>query len=102
MGFDAFAEPLIVVSILTFGVVWNRRRGPSKLWNGSPLSSPLLGGANSEPQYRDRVVLGKIVKSRNTKRWERSLVSRVLDYFPFLVEVWYWLLIYWVSWILEA
>lgn len=39
----------------------------------------------------------KEVWSPDTKVFEDRLLSRVLQAFPFLVEVWYWALIYWVS-----
>ena len=33
----------------------------------------------------------------DTRRYRRSFMSRILYRFPFLVEAWYWFLIYWVS-----
>jgi hypothetical protein len=35
--------------------------------------------------------------SPNTKRFQDYFLSRLLKKFPFLVEAWYWALIYWVS-----
>nr|GAT42528.1 predicted protein [Mycena chlorophos] len=94
MSFGAFAEPAVVVSILVAGVVLNRRKD-SGAW--SPLSptttEPLL--ATADAPYRDRQVFGHTVRSRNTAVWRNSFVSRTLRRFPFLVEVWYWLLVYW-------
>lgn len=37
------------------------------------------------------------VSSPNTSVFEDHFLSRVLRKFPFLVEAWYWALIYWVS-----
>jgi len=37
------------------------------------------------------------VWSPDTKVFEERLLSRLLRAFPFLVEVWYWALIYWVG-----
>ncbi|KAJ6471227.1 PAP2 superfamily-domain-containing protein, partial [Mycena vitilis] len=59
----------------------------------SPTSEPLLATADSA--YRERVVFGRTVRSRNTAVWRNTRLSRVLRRFPFLVEVWYWLLVYW-------
>jgi hypothetical protein len=99
---DAYLEPLIVFTILTAGVVVNRRRSPPAgdgTW--SPTSSPsaegLLSPSINEPQYRERKFFGRRIQSRNTARWKNTLASRLLRKFPFLVEVWYWLLVYWVS-----
>ncbi|KAK8219977.1 hypothetical protein M8818_000393 [Zalaria obscura] len=38
----------------------------------------------------------KSVWSADTKQFEDRMLSRLLRRFPFLVEVWYWALIYWV------
>lgn len=38
------------------------------------------------------------VTTPNTAVFEDRLLSRVLRRFPFLVECWYWALVYWVSW----
>lgn len=102
---DAFLEPVIVFSILTAGVIFNRRRSTivrdqrDGSWSPSSTSSSegLLSGPVVEAQWRERKFLGKKVRSRNTIRWKNSFVSRILRKFPFLVEVWYWLLVYWVS-----
>jgi hypothetical protein len=39
----------------------------------------------------------KDVMSPNTRRFKDYFLSRLLQKFPFLVEAWYWALIYWVS-----
>lgn len=38
----------------------------------------------------------KTIVTPNTRVFEDRLLSRVLQRFPFLVETWYWALIYWV------
>jgi len=54
-----------------------------------------------EPTWRKRTVgvLGwkTHVTSPNTRVFKDSFLSRVLVKFPFLVEAWYWALVYWVS-----
>lgn len=39
----------------------------------------------------------RIVSTPNTTVFKDRLLSRLLQKFPFLVEAWYWALIYWVS-----
>lgn len=63
-------------------------------------SSPSLL-APQEPKWRKRElrILGwkKDVVSPNTRRFQGYFLSRLLMKFPFLVEAWYWALIYWVG-----
>jgi len=62
-------------------------------------TSPSLLG-DQEPKWRKRTLkiwgLSKQVETPNNRRFKGKLVSRVLEKYPFLVEVWYWGLIYWV------
>ncbi|KAI5776501.1 PAP2 superfamily-domain-containing protein [Geopyxis carbonaria] len=98
MGFDAFAEPLLVFSILAAGVLYNRQP-PKKLASRDGSWSPLSDSGHVPPQleplHRERKFFGRRIASRNTARWRNTFQSRVLARFPFLVEVWYWLLVYW-------
>ncbi|QUC22501.1 uncharacterized protein UV8b_06742 [Ustilaginoidea virens] len=61
-------------------------------------ASPTLLG--KPPKYRSRKLRlfghETTVTSPNTLIFKDRLLSRVLRKFPFLVEVWYWALIYWV------
>ena len=130
MGFGAFAEPLVVVTLL-FGGAWLNRttaadsvaaklasytplentrkrsddisdsessdRPPSFDWaSGSGTLSPL-----EQPRWRSRRVeafgYGRLVSTPNTAVFKDRLLSRLLQKLPFLVEAWYWALIYWVS-----
>lgn len=65
------------------------------------LSPSLLPG--QEDKWREREIripgLGyrRMVKTPNTAVFRNRLPSRILHKFPFLVEAWYWALIYWVS-----
>lgn len=40
----------------------------------------------------------RIVTTPNTLVFKDRFLSRVLQKFPFLIEAWYWALIYWVGW----
>ncbi|OCH94532.1 hypothetical protein OBBRIDRAFT_125010 [Obba rivulosa] len=80
-------EPGIVAFILFLGV-WINRRHMSGKDEGN-------WGYDQEAKYRERKFFGYRLKSRNTTRWRKTWLSRVLYKFPFLLEVWYWLLVYW-------
>lgn len=134
MGFGAFAEPLVVVTLLFGGAWFNRTTAAdnlsAKLANYSPLenarkrsddySSPRRSDSESsdtppsvdwnsssgtlspleQSRWRNRRVkafgYGRLVSSPNTAVFKDKLLSRLLQKFPFLVEAWYWALIYWV------
>jgi hypothetical protein len=57
--------------------------------------------ASEEPRWRKRTLgvwgVRKQVTTPNTRRFRGYFLSRLLEKFPFLVECWYWALIYWVS-----
>ncbi|KAF7549225.1 hypothetical protein G7046_g8421 [Stylonectria norvegica] len=125
MGVGAFLEPLIVVTLLFGGSYFNRtkdydffqgkviggtnhkrsddlgkkRESSESLMSGWSASSPTLS-AHEQPARRRRKVqffgYTKIVSTPNTLVFKDRLVSRVLQKFPFLVEAWYWLNLYWV------
>ena len=62
-----------------------------------PLSPSLLD--ESDWRKREIRVLGwkKEVTTPNTAVFRNRLLSRLLQKLPFLVECWYWALVYWVS-----
>ena len=126
MGAGAYLEPLAVISLL-FGGAWiNRARDETFTrrpvgWivdsvepkdekaldsnDGVPkLSKPSLSPSlppSKETRWRDRELqlLGyrKAISTPNTAVFRDRLLSRLLHKFPFLVEAWYWALIYWVG-----
>ena len=75
-------------------------RSSSSLLDDHRVSSPSLL-TPQEPYWRKREVRlfgwRREVVSPNTRRFEGYFLSRLLRKFPFLVEAWYWALIYWVS-----
>ncbi|KAJ6194916.1 integral membrane protein [Bipolaris maydis] len=118
MGAGAFIEPLVVITLL-FGGTWVNRNTEYRLLNrpkvyhhsprsaspesgrSSPLSSTsLLANVDEEPRWQTREIkimgMRKQVLSPNTRRFQDYFLSRLLQKFPFLVEAWYWALIYWV------
>ncbi|KAH7103625.1 hypothetical protein BKA62DRAFT_695960 [Auriculariales sp. MPI-PUGE-AT-0066] len=114
-GLGTVLEPLVVVSLLAGGTWWNRDRSlypayhkirvavSSSSRSGTPDSAEHLLGTYSDevPTRRIRNVqfLGwkHELSTPNTQVHEHRLVSRVIKRYPFLAEVWYWALIYWVS-----
>ncbi|GKT44709.1 uncharacterized protein ColSpa_04890 [Colletotrichum spaethianum] len=64
-------------------------------WSSSSTLAP-----HEEPPRRTRRVkffgYQRLVTTPNTRVYKDRLLSRVLRKFPFLVEAWYWALIYWV------
>lgn len=125
MGVGAILEPLVVVALL-FGGTWINRSKQSISrrcrWQGSsPYQSRPCSPEASDPdedgtlsprswspsllhapddRWRKRQI--RIFSSRfqvttpNTAVFQDRLLSRVLRKFPFLVECWYWALVYWV------
>jgi hypothetical protein len=53
-----------------------------------------------EPKWRTRTVgvwgITRQVTTPNHRRFKGYFLSRLLETFPFLVECWYWALVYWV------
>lgn len=123
MGAGAFIEPGVVLALL-FGGTWVNRTHASKKSNRQPYHSGkredspsgLESGASSPTQETDNLlaqptklqedgwrrrefrIFGwtKEVRTPDTQAFEDRLLSRLLFKFPFLVEVWYWALVYWV------
>lgn len=120
MGIGAVAEPLVVVTLL-FGGTWVNRNKDYKLFGrrrnqassprsvspdsesgrSSSSSDSLLAGVDEVPKWRTRELrvfgFSKEVTSPNSRRFKDYFLSRLLKKFPFLVEAWYWALIYWVG-----
>ncbi|KAH7318312.1 PAP2 superfamily-domain-containing protein [Stachybotrys elegans] len=68
-------------------------------WSSSPGASPPLLPHEQPPLRRRKLqLLGykRLVLTPNTTVFKDRFLSRVLRKFPFLVEAWYWALIYWV------
>jgi hypothetical protein len=121
-GIGAVAEPLVVIFLL-FGGIWINRdftpgrskRRPRDVRRLSSNSYPVSGDieeeiesrstspsllVTQEPKWRTRRLgalgLEKEVTTPNTRIFKGYFLSRLLERFPFLVECWYWALIYWV------
>jgi hypothetical protein len=76
-----------IVAIFTVGAWVNRKKKPL---GGYDETRPLLREDN--PAERETSCHVEARYARN----KQYIHSRVLERFPFLLEIWYWLLIYWV------
>ncbi|KAL3481790.1 PAP2 superfamily-domain-containing protein [Aspergillus californicus] len=86
-SFKNFIEPGAIVAIFTAGTLLNRRRRPIRPDSPS-VESPLLADPDA----------GKPTEEEYARALEnsRTIQSRILARFPFLMEIWYWLLTYWI------
>ncbi|KAI0265344.1 PAP2 superfamily-domain-containing protein [Gloeopeniophorella convolvens] len=91
-----FLEPLIVVSLLTAGVLLNRRPASPTSRSHSPLLAP------SSPPSQTRHSSLRLFKPRDTSRYADNWISRTVFRYPFLLEVLYWALTYWVYQVARA
>ncbi|CZR55643.1 related to integral membrane protein [Phialocephala subalpina] len=120
-GIGAVAEPLVVIALLIGGTWINRdfepgrRRRPHDVRrisgdgmaryrdveeDAEPRSTSPSLLVTQEPKWRTRTLgawgVRKEVTTPNTRQFKGYFLSRLLERFPFLVECWYWALIYWV------
>lgn len=115
MSLGAVLEPLLVVGLLGTGV-WLNRVPEARVFGKDDSKEttvvewvPLLDEEGQRlldedtapiPSHRQHQLrlghLIRTVQTPNTAVHKNRLCSRVLRKFPFLVEVWYWALIYWV------
>lgn len=118
-GIGTVAEPFVVIILLVGGTWINREFQPGRRRRPSDKRG-ISGGAGytdgdedvearstspsllvtQEPHWRTRIVrvwgMSREVTTPNTRRFRGYFLSRLLERFPFLVECWYWGLIYWV------
>ena len=93
-------EPLVVISLLTAGVIFNRRplsRPAYRAYSPQALPSPTV-----TPTSHTRHSSLRFFKPRDTSRFANNWISTTLYRFPFLLEVFYWGLTYWVYQIARA
>jgi len=126
MGAGAYLEPLAVVVLLFGGAWINRATdysltARSPRWDDEAqlvesegddfdvteaqltpskrsLSPSLLPSQENRWREREIKLMGyrKVIETPNTAVFRNRFLSKVLHKFPFLVEAWYWALIYWV------
>ncbi|KAJ5381091.1 uncharacterized protein N7496_003519, partial [Penicillium cataractarum] len=86
-------EPGAIAAIFTLGA-WINRRHDRRFVN-DPICAPLLHEADIE-QEQDGEPGEDTVTETSGRKPRLSLQSRALARYPFLLEIWYWLLIYWI------
>ena len=79
--------------ILTLGALLNKRSG---IRSRSPTSSPLLRRRSISPTSTTADPAWIKQRLPDNTKFEDNLTSRILSAFPFLVEILYWNLTYWV------
>lgn len=96
-------EPLLVASLLTAGCLFNRRKPADiVLANNLADSSPDRVAENGGWNWKEMRFLIWTMRVPDNAKFRMNLTSRFLAMFPFLMEVWYWLLTYWVYQIARA
>jgi len=117
MSLSAIGEPLMVIVLLFGGTYLNRTPANAPTPTPTPTSSSsytelkrndsinsaeagvVAGGIDSEGwRIREMGIFGwrRTIRTPDTSRFRDRFFSRVLKRFPFLFEVLYWALIYWV------
>ncbi|WWD20416.1 hypothetical protein CI109_104892 [Kwoniella shandongensis] len=99
-------EPAFVAALLTAGCLINRRRPADVVQAHLALDDNHVPAADpSEPipwDWKEMRFLAWKMKIPSNARFRMNLSSRFLAMFPFLLEVWYWLLTYWTYQIARA
>jgi hypothetical protein len=85
-------EPAIVGSILVMSVYFNRNKNPQ--YARVPTGEKDF---EDEPsKTRQRQLCGRTINTKNTAVHQNNRVSRFLNTYPFIIEVFYLLLTYWI------
>ncbi|CEL04234.1 Putative Integral membrane protein [Aspergillus calidoustus] len=88
--FKNILEPGAIVATFTAGALVNRRRRRIITLLDTPsVESPLLPDTDDAKSIDED---DSVLPSEHS----RTIQSRILARFPFLLEIWYWLLIYWI------
>ncbi|KAJ5813651.1 uncharacterized protein N7503_000401 [Penicillium pulvis] len=107
MASHAWLEPIVVVSIMVGSLIVNRRRNSNRNSLELPHFEHLHRGRGSYDILEDgdthitnelpsntENVYGITIKTRDSSRWSHHIHSRILHKFPFLVEMFYWIMNY--------
>lgn len=84
----------MIAAIFTLGAWINRRHDRRRV--NDPIRTPLLHEDDIEQEQDTHGCPGEDTVTETFGRKRLSLQSRALARYPFLLEIWYWLLIYWV------
>ncbi|XAO22009.1 hypothetical protein I312_100772 [Cryptococcus bacillisporus CA1280] len=95
-------EPAFVVSLLTAGCLFNRRPPPLIVQAQAAINEYIPPPGDSSWNWKEMVFLKWPVRVPGNERFRGTWTSRLLGMFPFLMEVWYWLLTYWIYQVARA
>ncbi|KAJ9292795.1 hypothetical protein DTO271G3_8370 [Paecilomyces variotii] len=97
MPLKDIVEPGAVVATFALGTIINRRKSSTPLQTNDDLNKPVVIVDQEAVRDNEDVVYkyGTVTESSVPKR-RKAIHSRLLNYFPFLMEIWYWLLTYWI------
>ncbi|KAF4211098.1 hypothetical protein CNMCM5878_003157 [Aspergillus fumigatiaffinis] len=84
----SWLEPIIVVSIMIGSLIINRRRGFSIF--GSRATVDDNGSSTEDYPSKLPTICGIAIEIPDSSRWAHHIHSRILQRFPFLVEMFYW------------
>ncbi|OOQ83900.1 integral membrane protein [Penicillium brasilianum] len=87
-------EPGAIAAIFTLGAWINRRH--DRRGDNDPIRAPLLLDHDIDQERDTHGEPGEDTVTGASGPKRLSLQSRALARFPFLLEIWYWLLIYWI------
>ncbi|KAJ9260425.1 hypothetical protein DTO207G8_470 [Paecilomyces variotii] len=97
MSLKNIIEPAAVVATFALGTIINRRKSSTPLQANDDLNKPVV---TVDPEgvrdNEDAVYKYGTVTESSVPRRRKAIHSRLLNYFPFLMEIWYWLLTYWI------
>ncbi|KAL1850564.1 hypothetical protein Plec18170_006849 [Paecilomyces lecythidis] len=97
MSFKDIIEPGVIVSAFALGTIINRRKASTPAEAGDDIDEAIVTTNSEGDRDNEDVVYkyGTVTESTVPKRG-KAIHSRLLNYFPFLMEIWYWLLTYWI------
>ncbi|WVR07946.1 hypothetical protein IAU60_004989 [Kwoniella sp. DSM 27419] len=95
-------EPALVASLLTAGCLLNKRRSADIVQAHSAIGDHPVPANDRSWNWREMKFFIWTIRVPGNERFRMKLGSRFLGMFPFLMEVWYWLLTYWIYQIARA
>ncbi|KAI5456562.1 PAP2 superfamily-domain-containing protein [Mariannaea sp. PMI_226] len=99
-----FLEPAFIVAAFTTGCLINRRRASSRVLPQEILQNDLESAEEryiDSPPLKPTVLHSELPVSRAPNFFFR-LLSRFFNAYPFLIEIWYWNMTYWIYQLLRA
>ncbi|GAD99692.1 integral membrane protein [Paecilomyces variotii No. 5] len=97
MLFKIIFEPAAIVSVFALGTIINRRKASTPAEASDDIDEAIVTpDSESSTDSEDTVYKYGTVTESSVPKHRKAIHSRLLNYFPFLMEIWYWLLTYWI------